>query len=315
MDRKELINVVGSERAADNILSKSFIYPDFKKPFGEWRKTLVGAFISEHPDRVSVLSMMCEAIGKKSIKWSDCTKLNLRHIAEYINSKVSPNSAATYIHIIGAFLREYSEENILPVKELKKGVMRTKTVPSQHVALTIDELEKFNAYVPKNTMEADIKVLFMRAAYTGARCSDAEEMSMANVHGNILSYISDKTKIESDLPIHKNLPKYLKYTITKKYCSEQTRRVIHKICRTIGMTEKVSLYVNGRIKTGEKWEFCSMHTARRSFCSVLAALGVPVETIRAMAGHTTSAMTDRYIVVDSRRPGKEAMAFFNAQTA
>lgn len=309
MTREELIEIVGTEKLADNILSKSFIHHDFSLPVEKWRRTLVGAFISKYPTRTSVLDMMCAAVHKKYVTWKDCTKVNLRDISEYINSKVSANSATTYIHLIQALLGEFSEEKVIPVKSIK-GTMRTKHIPSQHVALTQEELDRFDAYEPKDTSERDIKALFMRAALTGARCGDAMKMSMANVHGGILSYVSDKTHIESDLPVHKNLTKYLEYKITKDYYAEQTKRVIRKICRAIGMTEHVSLFVNGKRKEGEKWEFCTMHTARRSFCTVLATLGVPVETIRAMAGHSSTIMTDRYVVMDSRRPGKEAMRFF-----
>lgn len=315
MTRNELIEIVGTERLADNILSKSFIHHDFSRPVEKWRRTLVGAFISKYPTRAGVLDMMCAAINKRYITWNDCTKVNLRDISDYINSRVSANSATTYVHLIQALLGEFSEERVIPVKSVK-GTMRTKRVPSQHVALTQEELDLFDAYKPKTAAERDIKALFMRAAYTGARCSDAKKMSMDNVHDGILSYVSEKTKIESHLPLHKNLAKYLEYDITKDYCAEQTKRAVQKICRAIGMTERVSLFVGGRRKEGEKWEFCTMHTARRSFCTVLAALGVPVETIRTMAGHSSTLMTDRYITIDSRKPGKEAMAFFgNAKTA
>lgn len=310
MTRERLIEIAGTERLADSILSKGFMRHDFNKPEEKWRRTLVGAFISKYPTRAGVLDMMCAALGKKYVVWGDCTKVNLRDISDYINSKVSANSATTYIHLIQALLGEFSEERVIPVKSVR-GAMKTKHAPSQHVALTQDELGRFDAYRPKTTAEADVKALFMRAALTGARCSDAKRMGMGNVHGGILSYVSQKTRIESHLPLHRDLAKYLEYNITRDYCAEQEKRVIRKICRSIGMTGRVSLFVGGRRKEGEKWEFCTMHTARRTFCTVLASLGVPVEAIRAMAGHTSTMMTDRYIVLDGARPGREAMAFFN----
>lgn len=313
MDRKELISIVGSEKIADSILSKSFIHHDFAKPVAKWKRTLVGAFISKYPKRASVLDMMCAAINKKYITWSDCTKINLIEISDYINSKVSANSATTYIHLIQALLNEFSEEKIIPVKSLK-GTMRTKHVPSQHVALTQKEVAKFEAYVPKNVMEKDIKALFMRACYTGARCSDVEVMSTDNIvhgaRGNMLNYVSEKTKVQVLCPVHRNLQKYLNYKVTKEYSAEQMKRVIQRICREVGIKDKVSLFVNGKNKSGEKWQFITMHSARRSFVSQLAAMGVPLSEIRLLAGHTSEQMTSRYVCLSAKHLGHAADAFF-----
>ena len=76
------------------------------------------------------------------------------------------------------------------------------------------------------------------------------------------------------------------------------------------MTEEVQLYVGGKLKKGQKWEFVTMHTARRTFCTILAQKDVPVEVIRTLAGHSTTNMTDRYVCIDGKKPGVNAMAFF-----
>lgn len=312
MTKNELLEIIGQENAS--VLKKPCMKQDFHLPYATWKKRLISAFVMKHPKQMHILQMACDALGKDAVQWRDMTKLNLRTISHYINTKVAPNTANTYIHVLMAFLNEYTDEKYMPVNSLR-GTMRSKTVPSQHVALTLDELGRFDSYKPKSVIEQDVKTLFMRAAYTGARCSDAYLLSMDNVSNGILSYVSKKTSVEADLPVHKNLPKYLEYHITKEYSGQTTKTVVQRICKAIGINSHVSLFVGGKRKEGEKWAFVTMHSARRTFCTVLAAMGVPIEQIRAMAGHSSSLMTSRYVCLDGRNPGENAMRFFQGKTA
>ncbi len=59
---------------------------------------------------------------------------------------------------------------------------------------------------------------------------------------------------------------------------------------------QVKVFRGGRTETGEKWRYVSIHTARISFCTDLGGLGVPLIDIARMAGHASTAMTERYIV-------------------
>lgn len=281
----------------------------------DFNKSFVGTFVRRYPKYTHLLKYICAALHTDTPVWDDFTKVNLRAISDYINENVAPNSAVTYTHVIMAFLREYNEENVLPVRSLR-GVMKSHKVPSQHVALTMDELQRFNLYVPRSIAERDVKCLFMRACYTGARCSDAYELSTKNIiDGKTISYVSKKTKVEVNLPLHSNLTKYLDYKITKVYSAKTTKDVIQRICRRIGVNQEYCLFVCGVRQTKPKWGFITMHSARRTFCTVLAQMGVNVETIRIMAGHTTSIMTDRYICLDGRNPGADAMRFFKGEPA
>lgn len=275
-------------------------------------KSFIGVFMKRYPHLTHLLDYMCEALNMNTIQWKDLTKVHLRMVSDYLNGHLAPNSANTYCHYLMSLLNEYSDEGVLPSRGVAKA-MRTKVVPSQHIALTLDEMDRFEAYEPQDDMERDVKNLFLRACYTGARSSDVKLMSMDNVSGGYLSYVSKKTKVAVTLPVHKNLPKYLEQEVSHEYTRMQVNLTIHRICEAIGMTGEVSLYVGGKRVTKPKYELVSMHTARRSFCTVMASIGVPVEQIRAMAGHTTTAMTDRYIVMDGRNPGADAMRFFNGE--
>ena len=182
-------------------------------------------------------------------------------------------------------------------------------MPSQHLALTEIDLKALDKYSPKSRTESDVKTIFMRACLTGCRCSDAKAMTRKNISNGVLSYVSQKTQTEVILPVHRLLGKYIGKTY-REHATAVVNRTIQRICKQLGMTDEVQLFVGGKLKKGQKWEFVTMHTARRTFCTILAQKDVPVEVIRTLAGHSTTTMTDRYVCIDGKKPGVNAMAFF-----
>lgn len=312
MVNEDLIKFLGkkcTDKQFASIIANPFMEDMENYSFREWKKSFTAVFLAKNTNRPQVLRMMCEALDRNTIEWADLTKINLATITTYIKSKVAPNSACTYLNIIKALLNEYSEEGIIPCKSLT-GVLNGKKVPSQHIALTEEELNALDSYIPKSQTESDVKNLFMKCLLTGGRSSDAKRMTKRNITDGILSYVSQKTKTEVKQPVHNRLEKYLCKPY-KEHATSVANRTIQRICKSLGMTEDVQLYIGGKLKTGQKWQFITMHTARRTFCTILAQKDVPVEVIRTLAGHSTSNMTDRYICLDGRKPGANAMAFFN----
>ena len=267
-------------------------------------------FLRLNPERRQVLAYIRASLHVSSVKWADMTKVNLCTIADYIKSQVSPNSAFTYLSIIKSFLNRYSEEGLIPCKSWNKE-LSARRAPSQHIALTIDEIIKFDEYEPKTKTEYDVKILFMRGCLTGMRLSDAMMLTEDNIRDGVLFYVSQKTMTEVQQPVHNRLMKYVKNQPKKQHLRPVVNRTIQNICKSIGMTEEVQLYVNGKLCKGEKYKFITMHSSRRSYVTCLAANGVPVATISKLAGHSSVTMTDRYICINPRNPGHEAMEFFN----
>ena len=267
-------------------------------------------FLGREPERVGVLKLMREAIGSAEVTWKDLTTLNLGRIRDNICDKMAGNSACTYLGILKAFLARYKDEDIVPCKDPGRE-LKARRVPSQHIALTEDEVRMIDAYTPISAVERDVKILFMRGCLTGARSSDCKKFSMDNVVGDTFTYVSQKTKTEVSMPLHSMLVKYLQVQPYKPHNRAVCNTVIQRICMRLGFDEEVTLFVGGRLQKGPKWKFCTAHTARRTLASNLALRGVPVSTIRSILGHSTEIVTSRYIVVDTRNPGDAAMAFFN----
>lgn len=311
MDYQKLQSYIGlkdDDKRFKYILAQPYMKDVDQFSFDNWKKTFAGVFLHKHAERSKVLLMMGEALETDRVKWGQLTRVNLAKITEYITSKVAANSACTYLSIIKALLNEYWEEGIIPCKSLS-GLLTGKRAPSQHIALTEEELKALDEYIPRSPTERHVKNLFMRCLYTGCRCSDAKKLTIENVSNGILSYVSQKTRTEVNQPVHNRLYKYLTESCGD-HSATSNRTTIQRICKRLGFNEEVQLFVSGELKRGKKWQFVSMHTARRSFCTILAKKDVPVETIRTLAGHSTTTMTDRYICIDGKKPGANAMAFF-----
>lgn len=274
------------------------------------RPTFESEFARRQPQRPQIPAFMREALNKNEIVWEDLTKSNLTDVANYIKDKVAPNSARTYFAILSSFLSIYIEEGYVPCKN-PSSVLKAKKAPSQHVALTEREVELIDKYVPKNSCEEDVKIIFMRGCLTGARCSDCEKMTSDNISGELLRYVSQKTKTEVTLPIHKLLPKYLTKQPKKEHKATVLIRTLQRICKEVGINEPVQLYVGGKLRKMPKYEAISMHSSRRTFVTNLALRNVPLTTISKLAGHSSPIMTARYCCIELASIGDEAMGFFN----
>lgn len=267
-------------------------------------------FLKRHPDRKQVITYIHDALGVSVADWKHLTKVNLNTISRYVKTKVSANSAFTYMAILKSFLNRYAEEGVIPCKTFRQE-LTIRRVPSQHLALTMEEIVRFDEYKPRTQTERDVKILFMRGCLTGMRLSDAMSLTKDNISGGILSYVSQKTRIEVRQPVHGRLMKYIENKPNKEHQRSVVNRVIQSICKELGLTQEVQLFVNGRLRKGAKYKFVTMHTSRRSYVSCLAANGVPITTISKLAGHGSTTMTDRYVCIDVGNLGENAMLFFN----
>ena len=262
-------------------------------------------------DRIQILRFMREAIGVDEVSWQDLTTLNLAKVREFIAEKVAGNSAVTYLAIIKAFLSRYTDENIIPCKNPAKE-LKAKRVPSEQVVLNADEIALIENYKPKSEKEKWVKAQFLCEYYCLARSSDIQQLTPENIQGDFITYVSQKTKIATTVPLHKNFIKYFKQR-GKTLDRASFNRIIKRICKNCGIDDEVKLFYHGRMQMRKKYELIGSHTARRSGATELARRGVPISTISKMMSHTNEIITSRYIFANTRNPGEEAMAFFNGE--
>ena len=176
--------------------------------------------------------------------------------------------------------------------------------------LTDEELERIITYVPKNANEQLVRTQFLIGAFTGCRHSDYTRLNNRNIVGGMISYVSLKTKTHATVPL-KPIVKELLTNLPKEEVTDPTfNNNIRNICRKAGITEAVKVFKAGKEVEGEKWEFVSSHTARRSFATNLYLRGADLYSISQMMGHASVEMTQNYLCCGLREQSAQVMEYF-----
>lgn len=265
-------------------------------------------FIRSNTGRTQILRFMREAIGVKEVEWEDLTTLNLGKVRELIADRYAGNTACTYLAILKAFLSRYADEGIIPCKNPAKE-LKAKKVPSEQVVLTAEEMQRIESYQPKTKQEGWVKAQFLCEYYCLARSSDIQQLSPENIQGDFITYVSQKTRVATTVPLHKNFIKYFNQR-GETLARSVYNRIIKRICQNCGIDEEIKLFYHGKVQIRKKYELIGSHTARRSGATELAKRDVPIATISKLMNHTNTLITSRYIFADTRNLGEEAMSFF-----
>lgn len=283
-----------------------------------WRHdTFYGAYIWKHPNRVKVLARFENMLGHRP-EWSDITDDTIRDLVEELREHYSPNSVKTFMAEIFAIIRQHHKSKNIPLNDYHCAGTIKKS-PSQAVYLTMSEINKIRKYQPETHLARYVKRLFMIECLTGARKSDCQRITTDNIddNGQTLTYVSEKTKTEVTVPIHRWLKPFL---VSGDPLEPKTvgfasfSRIIREICKACGINEYVKVFRDGKHQGGKKYEFVTSHTGRRSFATNLIRRGVSVEQIALMMGHMSGnmpniEMTQRYIVGKMKIDGQVLKLF------
>ncbi len=268
----------------------------------EWRHTFYGAWIWKHPGRARVVKRFWDMLGHLP-DWPDLTDDNLHDFHEVLADNYSPNSVRTICAEMKAVIHENPSKKI-PSASFST-ILRQKREVTQAVFLTNDEIMAIHRLPVSRRNDCYVKRLFMLECLTGARVSDCARLTTANItdDGRNIVYVAQKSKHEVMVPLHMLAREYLvpkpgEPTRMHEYVYNNTLRAI---CRRCGIVSHAKVFSCGKQESGEKWQFVSSHTGRRSFATNLARKGVSLEQIAILMGHFTGntpnvTMTQRYIV-------------------
>lgn len=242
--------------------------------------------------------------------WQDLTKSNLNDFRDHILDNVAQSTARTYFAVFKAILKRY-EDDVDFCKDYT-DILKAKNEKPVKTYLTMKELERLERVIPRTANEQYVLDEFLIGAYTGMRISDAREISDENMANGFISYVSIKTGIHAVVPMKNGIDE----RIRRVQANEQTmplmtyNRIIRQLCKRAGITERVKVFKAGEHGKGQKWEFISSHSARVSFATNLANLGVPIYDICKLMGHTNIQTTQGYIVKTQVQLDVKALKFF-----
>lgn len=250
-----------------------------------------------------------EAFGL--VDFEDCTSGTLSEFVDYVRKNVAASTAKTYTATLQSVLNRYKD--FVPCENVN-DILRLRAEPSQKVFLTEDELARLEVVPTRTRKERYVQLAFLIASKTGMRVSDARRITEANVQGGLLTYVSQKTSKEAKLPVSEKVLGWI-WELNKIGEGPNLANydlAIKRMCQKAGIDTPMKVFRGGVEKTEPKWKFVGSHTARVTFCTIMAQKGVPVMDICIMAGHSSPVMTERYIIREAPVLNAAAMSFLNA---
>ena len=243
-------------------------------------------------------------------EWQDLTKARLFDFRDEVMNEVAPTSARTYFAVLKGVLARYEDEEEF-CRDYRDILHARKEAPVK-TYLTIPELKRLEGVETKNETEVQVLYQFLIGAYTGMRISDIREVTTENVRDGSLSYVSKKTAVHAVVPCNDRVKGYIIWVQDNEQDITLAgyNKAIRRLCKRAGIRDRVKVYKAGATHTGEKWQYISSHTARISFCTNLAKLHVPLLDISRMAGHSSTAMTERYVVNTNIELPTSALKYF-----
>jgi integrase len=242
--------------------------------------------------------------------WQDLTRTNLNDFRDLVLERIAHSTARTYFAVLKAILKRY-EDDVDFCKDYP-NILKSKLEKPVKTFLSMKDLERLETIQPESANEQYVLDVFLIGAYTGMRVSDAMEVSEENMSNGFISYVSIKTGTQAVIPMKEGIAERIR-RVQMNDCDMPVmtyNRIIRRLCQRAGITERVKVFKAGEHKKGEKWEYVSSHSARISFATNLSILGVPLIQISRCMGHSSTTMTERYIIPTKVEFSSKALKFF-----
>lgn len=243
-------------------------------------------------------------------EWEDLTRTAMNDLRDHVAERVSQSSARSYFATFKAILKRY--EDAANFCKDYASILKAKQEKPVKTFLSVKELARLEEVEVTTPNEQYVLDVFLIGAYTGMRVSDAMEVSEENMTDGYVTYVSIKTGIQAVIPMKKGIDKRIR-RVQANECDMPVmtyNRIIRRLCQRAGLNERVKVFKAGEHLKGEKWEYISSHTARISFATNLSILGVPLIQISRCMGHTTTSMTERYIIPTRVQFSTKALTYF-----
>ena len=279
-------------------------------------ETLRNAFLGKYPRNGILADKWIMATGTP-FEWESLTKANMSHFADWLCTNVARSSARQYCAKLKAVIETYTDEVVMP-KDWRKA-LNVKDDESQNIYLTEEEIQRIIDYKPDSMTEATVQQQFIIGCLTGARHSDYQRFTGANITptGNLV-YVSKKTHIKVELPLSPVARDILFATgapfsgaFKNEVCDTTFNDTIRRICNLCDIDNEIQLYRRGEFTRMRKFEAVSSHTSRRSFCTNLYLRCRDLLLVSRLAGHSSTTMTERYICSGMESMTELAMQYFS----
>lgn len=214
-----------------------------------------------------------------------------------------------YIASLFAIFKKYTYEAIRQGKIKQNPFIgfKIEKLPSEYKALTFDELERFKnvdlSEIKRRFKKKDIQEFFLFSCWTGLRFSDANNLTVDNIiETNEGLRLTVKPRKTSKRNIVVNLPLYLLFEgLPEKLIKERLKTSKGSRLFPNFHQKEYNEAIRVIAKVAEITKHITSHVARHTFGTLLAELGIPIEVIKKLMGHTSVITTEIYSEVTTTR--------------
>lgn len=230
---------------------------------------------------------------KKRICFSDITEKFINEYRQYMLYTLgnNENTAGKSLRVLRTFVNisirfGYIKSNPFQYISIKK-------VDGKRDFLSIEELNKLTDYYLENNrlkpIDKDILGYFLFACYTGLRYSDLKTFSKDSLVNDSIHLRMHKTGYLVNIPLSTKAKMFIPDTpsnnnrVFRIYCNKVTNKVLKKTGVQLGLNKNLTC-----------------HVARHTFATVSISLGIPIEVVSKLLGHTSIRTTQVYAkIVDT----------------
>ncbi|MDN3658918.1 site-specific integrase [Ferruginibacter paludis] len=179
------------------------------------------------------------------------------------------------------------------------------------IALTNDEFETlFNFDFSENKRLGQVRDVFCFSCATGLRYSDLAQLKREHIKKDEIRLTVTKTKQNLSIPLNPYsdaiLAKYSKFHKPLPVISNQKMNdYLKELCELAKIDEPVQIVRFRGSKREEishpKYELISVHTGRKTFCTLSLEKGMSAEETMQISGHRDYASFKRYINITEQR--------------
>jgi len=265
------------------------------------------AIFNEFSDNKSVYDFIREEIKKSKGKFSDDTlrthgtqltklqkfrpvllfsDIDLSFIQQYESYMINKlNNNHNTITKSLSFIKAIINKAILAgnIKENPFKYFPLSRIEGNREFLSITELEKLEILYFSDELEKQQKIVlnyFLFGCLTGLRFQDICNLRFKDIKQDVISIIMHKTKEPVRIPLIPRAKKLLKNDylenekLFKTYTNQATNRVLKEIMKQKGINKKISF-----------------HCARHTFATIGVSVGMPLDVISKLLGHTSTKPT------------------------
>jgi integrase/recombinase XerC len=159
---------------------------------------------------------------------------------------------------------------------------RIKKVNGKRQFMTKGEFNQlYNQYLDGlfSGIENDVIRLFLFSCTTGLRYGDLKKFSIDCIENDVIKLRMHKTGYDVSIPLSSKAKQLLGKGI-KVYCNKVTNRYLKKALQKMGYKKKITF-----------------HVARHTFATISVTLGMPIEVVSKLLGHTDIKTTQIYAKV------------------